>query len=86
MNSLISNPLLELITIKMLYMAVKNPYNTISEDADYIYAMKRLLYQCEVAGIDLNTIFTADDNLIFSDILNLIKAIKEDTSENTSAN
>lgn len=86
MNTLISNPLLELITMKMLYMAVKNPYNTISEDADYIYAMKRLLYLCEVAGIDLNGIFTADDNLIFADILNLIKAIKEDTNENTPTN
>lgn len=81
MNSLISNPLLELITIKLLYMAVKNPYNTISEDADYIYAMKRLLYQCEVAGIDINAFFI-NDNLIFADILSLIKDIKEDTSEN----
>lgn len=81
MNSLIPNPILELITIKLLYMAVKSPYNGISNDEDFIYAMKRLLMQCEYAGIDFNTIFSNDDNLIFTDILTLIIEIKEYRNE-----
>ena len=76
MNSIIPNPVLELITIKLLYMAVKSPYNGISTDKDYIYAMKRLLIQCEYAGVDFSTL-KCEDNLIFTDILNLITEIKE---------
>lgn len=38
--------------------------------------MKRLLIQCEYAGVDFSTL-KCEDNLIFTDILNLITEIKE---------
>ncbi len=73
MNTIVPKATLELVTIKLLYLATKNPYNGISTDKDYLYAMKRLLKQCEFSDIQFTL---TDDNLIFNDMKSLIEEIK----------
>lgn len=75
----LSRTFLELSLIKLLYVAVKNPYNGLSDDEDYRLVLKNMLRLSKQMNINLG--FNDEDNIIHHDINLLIKDILNEKIE-----